>query len=79
MLLVPRGYLSTFMKLGVVALLGVGVILMAPTIEMPRVTIFATEADRLFPARFFPFSLSPLPAEPYQAFTRWSLPGRRRR
>src|SRR5690242_13869913 len=38
MLLVPRGYLSTFMKLGVVALLGVGVILMAPTIETPRVT-----------------------------------------
>ena len=39
MLLVPRGYLSTFMKLGVVFLLGFGVILMAPTIEMPRVTI----------------------------------------
>ena len=37
------------------------------------------EAGRLFPARSFLFSLSRLPAERYQAFTRWSLPGRRRR
>jgi carbon starvation protein len=55
MLLVPRGYLSTFMKLGVVALLGMGVILMAPTIEMPRVTIFSSGGGPIIPGTFFPF------------------------
>ena len=55
MLLVPRGYLSTFMKLGVVALLAVGVILMAPTIEMPRVTVFAQGGGPIIPGTLFPF------------------------
>jgi carbon starvation protein len=55
MLLVPRGYLSTFMKLGVVFLLGFGVILMAPTIEMPRVTTFASGGGPIIPGRVFPF------------------------
>jgi len=55
MLLVPRGYLSTFMKLGVVFLLGLGVILMAPTIEMPRVTRFALGGGPIIPGSLFPF------------------------
>ena len=55
MLLVPRGYLSTFMKLGVVLLLGFGVILMAPTIEMPRVTSFAKGGGPIIPGTLFPF------------------------
>ncbi len=55
MLLVPRGYLSTFMKLGVVFLLGFGVILMAPTIEMPRVTQFAAGGGPIIPGTLFPF------------------------
>ncbi|WP_455378847.1 carbon starvation CstA family protein [Petrachloros mirabilis] len=55
MLLVPRGYLSTFMKLGVVFLLGFGVILMAPTIEMPPVTTFASGGGPIIPGTLFPF------------------------
>jgi carbon starvation protein len=55
MLLVPRGYLSTFMKLGVVFLLGLGVLLMAPTIEMPRVTEFASGGGPIIPGTLFPF------------------------
>lgn len=55
MLLVPRGYLSTFMKLGVVCLLGFGVVLMAPTIEMPRVTAFASGGGPIIPGTLFPF------------------------
>ncbi|MGQ0809727.1 MAG: carbon starvation CstA family protein [Nitrospiraceae bacterium] len=55
MLLVPRGYLSTFMKLGVVFLLGFGVILMAPTIEMPRITVFARGGGPIIPGTLFPF------------------------
>lgn len=55
MLLDPRGYLSTFMKIGVVLLLGVGVIVMAPTIEMPRVTAFVHGGGPIIPGTLFPF------------------------
>jgi len=55
MLLDPRGYLSTFMKIGVVLLLGLGVIAMAPTIEMPRVTMFAQGGGPIIPGTLFPF------------------------
>lgn len=55
MLLVPRDYLSTFMKLGVVALLGLGVILLAPPIEMPRTTIFTAGNGPIIPGALFPF------------------------
>ena len=43
------------MKLGVVFLLGFGVILMAPTIEMPRVTAFAAGGGPIIPGTLFPF------------------------
>ncbi|MFM7840851.1 MAG: carbon starvation CstA family protein, partial [Nitrospira sp.] len=55
MLLVPRGYLSTFMKLSVVVLLAAGVVLLAPTIEMPRVTAFAQGGGPIIPGTLFPF------------------------
>lgn len=55
MLLVPRGYLSTFMKLGVVFLLGFGVILLAPTLQMPRMTIFSDGGGPIIPGTVFPF------------------------
>jgi carbon starvation protein len=55
MLLVPRGYLSTFMKLGVVALLGIGVIALTPTVEMPRLTVFADGGGPIIPGSLFPF------------------------
>ena len=55
MLLVPRGYLSTFMKLGVVFLLGFGVIALAPTIQMPRMTTFAEGGGPIIPGNVFPF------------------------
>jgi carbon starvation protein len=55
MLLVPRDYLSAFMKIGVVFLLGIGVILMAPTIHMPAVTAFADGGGPIIPGKLFPF------------------------
>jgi carbon starvation protein len=55
MLLVPRGYLSTFMKLGVVFLLGFGVIVLAPTVQMPRMTMFARGGGPIIPGTVFPF------------------------
>jgi carbon starvation protein len=55
MLLVPRDYLSSFMKISVVALLGVGVVVMAPPIEMPRVTGFIAGGGPIIPGPIFPF------------------------
>jgi carbon starvation protein len=43
------------MKIGVVALLGVGVIAIAPTIEMPRITAFADGGGPIIPGTLFPF------------------------
>lgn len=55
MLLVPRDYLSTFMKVGVVMLLAVGVIFLAPSVEMPRVTGFIHGGGPIIPGTLFPF------------------------
>ncbi|MEK6684736.1 MAG: carbon starvation protein A [Nitrospirota bacterium] len=55
MLLVPRDYLSTFMKVGVVWLLGIGVVLMAPTVQMPAVTAFIHGGGPIIPGTLFPF------------------------
>ncbi|HJU04462.1 MAG TPA: carbon starvation CstA family protein [Nitrospiraceae bacterium] len=55
MLLVPRDYLSTFMKVGVVAMLALGVIVLAPPIEMPRVTAFIHGGGPIIPGTIFPF------------------------
>jgi carbon starvation protein len=55
MLLLPRDYLSTFMKLSVVLLLGVGVIVMAPTIQMPATTVFIHGGGPIIPGTLFPF------------------------
>ncbi len=55
MLLVPRDYLSSFMKVGVVALLAVGVVVMAPVVEMPRVTGFIAGGGPIIPGPIFPF------------------------
>ncbi len=55
MLLLPRDYLSSFMKLAVVFLLGIGVILMAPTIQMPATTPFIHGGGPIIPGALFPF------------------------
>jgi carbon starvation protein len=55
MLLVPRDYLSTFMKVSVVVVLGVGVILLAPAMHMPRVTGFIHGGGPIIPGTIFPF------------------------
>ena len=55
MLLVPRDYLSTFMKLGVIGLLALGVLIMAPEIEMPRFTKFIDGGGPIIPGPVFPF------------------------
>jgi carbon starvation protein len=55
MLLVPRDYLSSFMKISVVVLLAVGVIVLAPPMELPRMTRFITGGGPIIPGPLFPF------------------------
>ena len=55
LLLAPRDYLSTFVKLGVVILLGFGVIFAAPQLEMPAFTQFTDGNGPIFAGKIFPF------------------------
>jgi carbon starvation protein len=55
MLLTPRDYLSTFLKLGTVAALAVAVIVIHPTLQMPSVTKFIDGSGLVFAGPVFPF------------------------
>jgi len=55
LLLCPRDYLSSFMKVGAVALLAVGVILVNPRLQMPAFTPFIHGGGPVFPGTLFPF------------------------
>ncbi|KQT89155.1 carbon starvation protein CstA [Marmoricola sp. Leaf446] len=56
MLLTPRDYLSTFMKVGVIVLLAVGMILARPVLQTDAVTSFAIEGNGpVFAGSLFPF------------------------
>ncbi|SMC16259.1 carbon starvation protein [Clostridium acidisoli DSM 12555] len=55
LLLLPRGYLSTYMKVGVMLILVVGIVLVRPTIQMPAVTKFVNGGGPIVPGKVFPF------------------------
>lgn len=56
LLLAPRDYLSTFMKVGTIVLLAVGILVARPVLEMPDVTSFAIDGDGpAFAGSLFPF------------------------
>ena len=56
MLLTPRDYLSTFMKIGVIVLLAFGLLLAAPTLQNEAVTDWAVEGTGpVFAGKLFPF------------------------
>jgi carbon starvation protein len=56
MLLTPRDYLSTFMKVGVIVLLAIGLVLAAPSLQQEAVTDFALEGTGpVFAGKLFPF------------------------
>jgi carbon starvation protein len=55
MLLTPRDYLSTFLKLGTVAALAIAVILIHPTLQMPSLTKFIDGSGLVFAGPVFPF------------------------
>ena len=55
LLLAPRDYLSTFVKLGVVLMLGVGILLVRPELQLPAFTRFVDGTGPIFAGKVFPF------------------------
>jgi carbon starvation protein len=55
LLLSPRDYLSSIMKLGVIAMLAVGIIIVSPTLKMPAFTSFIGGGGPVIPGTLFPY------------------------
>src|SRR5215831_12933663 len=56
LLLAPRDYLSTFVKLGTVAVLAMGIVLIRPTLHMPALSRFIDGSGPVFAGNLFPFA-----------------------
>jgi carbon starvation protein len=57
MLLCPRDYLSTFLKITTVLVLGAAILILLPPLRMPAVTVFATAGEGpVFAGKLFPFA-----------------------
>ena len=55
LMLAPRDYLSTFLKIGTIVALAVGIYVVAPTLSMPRTTRFIDGTGPVFSGALFPF------------------------
>ena len=55
LLLAPRDYLSTFMKLGTIFALALGTLILLPDLRMPAVTQFVDGSGPVVPGTLFPF------------------------
>ncbi|MEO8038542.1 MAG: carbon starvation CstA family protein [Betaproteobacteria bacterium] len=55
LLLAPRDYLSTFLKLGVVFMLAAAILILAPEVKMPPLTQFVDGTGPIFKGDLFPF------------------------
>ncbi len=55
LLLAPRDYLSTFVKLGTIAALAVGIVVMRPEIHLPAIARFVDGSGPIFAGKVFPF------------------------
>jgi carbon starvation protein len=56
LLLAPRDYLSTFVKLGTIALLAIGIVAVRPVLHMPALTRFIDGTGPVFAGNVFPFA-----------------------
>ncbi|ENQ3106824.1 carbon starvation protein [Bacillus sp. 491mf] len=55
LLLAPRDYLSTFLKIGTIVGLAIGIIVVAPNLQMPAVSKFIDGTGPVFAGNLFPF------------------------
>jgi len=56
LLLAPRDYLSTFVKLGTIAMLALGIVALRPSLHMPALTRFIDGTGPVFAGNLFPFA-----------------------
>lgn len=56
LLLAPRDYLSTFVKLGTIVILALGILALRPTLHMPALTRFIDGTGPVFAGSIFPFA-----------------------
>src|SRR5438067_3936744 len=56
LLLAPRDYLSTFVKLGTIGILALGIVALRPTLQMPALTRFVDGTGPIFAGKLFPFA-----------------------
>lgn len=55
LLLAPRDYLSTFLKIGTIVMLAIGILWVAPPLSMPAITPFTDGSGPVFSGALFPF------------------------
>jgi len=55
LLLAPRDYLSTFLKIGTITMLAIGIVLVRPEMKMPALTRFIDGSGPVFSGTLFPF------------------------
>lgn len=55
LLLAPRDYLSTFLKIGTIVALAIGIVVVAPDLQMPAITQFAAGSGPVWSGNLFPF------------------------
>ncbi|MET0339091.1 MAG: carbon starvation CstA family protein, partial [Caulobacter sp.] len=55
LLLAPRDYLSTFLKIGAIAALAIGILIVRPHVQMPAITPFIDGTGPVFAGALFPF------------------------
>ncbi|MCQ9636925.1 carbon starvation protein A [Chryseobacterium sp. WG23] len=55
LLLVPRDYLSTYLKIGTIIMLAIGVIVIHPTVQMPALTAFVNGGGPVIGGPVLPF------------------------
>ena len=56
LLLAPRDYLSAFMKIGTIVVLGAAILFVMPPLQMPAVTQFIDGTGPVFAGKLFPFA-----------------------
>ena len=55
LLLAPRDYLSTFLKIGTIVGLAIGIVIVAPHLKMPAITKFIDGSGPVWSGSLFPF------------------------
>lgn len=55
LLLVPRDYISSYLKIGTIALLGIGILLVMPKIQMPAFTPYINGGGPVIPGKVWPY------------------------